>query len=261
MKSEDIKELLEEKFLAFNKPGFIELDPISVPHHFSKKEDVEISGLIASVLAWGQRKTIINKSMELFSLMDMAPHDFILYHSDEDLKSFTKFVHRTFNPTDTLYFIHFLRWFYEKHQSLEEAFWGGMSGDDVNTEKGLIYFHRLFFTLPDAPSRTKKHIATPERKSACKRINMYLRWMVRQDDQGVDFGIWQNIKPSQLVCPCDLHVDRVARRLGLISRKQTDWQTAIELTDHLREFDPGDPVKYDFALFGLGLEEKYQTSF
>jgi uncharacterized protein (TIGR02757 family) len=230
---------------------------VSIPHQFSKKQDIEISAFFASVFAWGQRQTIINKCRELLGLMDMAPHDFILNHKEEDLKRFLEFKHRTFNPTDTLYFIYFLKRFYESSDSLEEAFITGVDNDADNIEEGLRNFHHLFFSLPDAPQRTRKHISTPASRSACKRLNMFLRWMVRNDSCGVDFGIWRRIKPSQLVCPCDIHVDRVARRFGLISRKQTDWQTALELTANLKEFDPQDPVKYDFALFGLGVEEKY----
>lgn len=253
----DLKDFLDEKVDEYNRPGFITLDPISIPHQFSKKQDIEITGFIAAILAWGQRKTIINKCQELFHLMDNDPHQFILHHSDSDLKPFLSFKHRTFNDVDTLYFIHFFNWFYKKHTSLEEAFMIGQTDTQDSMFSILEQFHEFFFSIPDAPSRTKKHIATPKRKAACKRINMFLRWMVRSDDKGVDFGIWQNIKPSQLICPCDLHVDRVGRKLGLITRKQTDWQTAVELTGKLREFDPEDPVKYDFALFGLGIEEKF----
>ncbi len=252
-----IKDFLDEKVIQYNQPGFITLDPISIPHRFSKKQDIEISGFFAAILAWGQRKTIINKCLELFSLMDNAPHDFLLHHQEEDLKSLLNFKHRTFNEVDTLYFIHFLSWYYRQFDSLEDAFLIGQTGMRDSMESILTRFHEYFFSLPDAPSRTKKHIATPARKAACKRINMYLRWMVRDDAKGVDFGLWKKIHPSQLICPCDLHVDRVARKLGLITRKQTDWQTALELTDRLREFDPEDPVKYDFALFGLGVEEKF----
>lgn len=252
-----IKDFLDEKVIQYNQPGFITLDPISIPHRFSKKQDIEISGFFAAILAWGQRKTIINKCLELFSLMDNAPYDFLLHHQEEDLKSLLNFKHRTFNEVDTLYFIYFLSWYYRQFDSLEDAFLIGQTGMRDSMESILTRFHEYFFSLPDAPSRTKKHIATPARKAACKRINMYLRWMVRDDAKGVDFGLWKKIHPSQLICPCDLHVDRVARKLGLITRKQTDWQTALELTDRLREFDPEDPVKYDFALFGLGVEEKF----
>ncbi len=252
----ELKEFLDAKVEQYNQPGFIKNDPICIPHQFSKKQDIEIAGLFAAVLAWGQRVTIINKSRELLSLMDNAPHDFMLNHRENDLKKLQQFKHRTFNTTDTLYFIEFLSWFYRKHDSLEEAFTGPSNGME-NIEDGLIYFHHLFFSLEDAPHRTRKHISTPERKSACKRINMYLRWMVRNDKSGVDFGLWKKISPAQLVCPFDLHVERVARKLKLVRRKQADWLTAIELTDNLRKLDPLDPVKYDFALFGLGIDEKF----
>lgn len=253
----DLKDFLDQKVAEYNQPGFISNDPISIPHRFSKKQDIEIAGFIAATLAWGQRKTIINKCLELLEMMDNAPHDFMLHHSEEDLKGLLKFKHRTFNDIDTLYFVEFFSWFYKEHKSLEEAFSLGWTEDTHIMETLLINFHDFFFQLPDAPDRTRKHIATPKRKAACKRINMFLRWMVRSDEKGVDFGIWKKIRPYQLICPCDLHVDRVGRRLGLINRKQTDWQTALELTDKLREFDPHDPVKYDFALFGLGVEERY----
>lgn len=253
----DLKGFLDEKVEIYNQPGFITLDPISIPHRFSKKEDIEITGFFAAILAWGQRKTIINKCIELFEMMDNAPHDFLIHHEEKDLKIFLNFKHRTFNEVDTLYFIYFLSWYYLKHTSLEDAFLMGNSGKEDAMYAILTQFHQYFFSLEDAPVRTQKHLATPVRKSACKRLNMYLRWMVRSDACGVDFGLWKKISPSQLICPCDLHVDRVGRKLGLITRKQTDWLTAVELTSKLREFDPQDPVKYDFALFGLGVEEKF----
>lgn len=253
----DLKSYLDDKVGEYNRPGFIPDDPISIPHAYSKKQDIEITAFWAAILAWGQRTTVIRKCKELFAMMENAPHDFILNHTGQDLKPFEQFKHRTFNATDTLYFLSFLRWLYEHHDSMEEAFTIGMKPSHETIEVGLINFHNLFFSLPDFPPRTKKHVATPARKAACKRINMFLRWMVRRDDRGVDFGIWKKITPSQLVCPCDLHVDRVARRLGLITRKQTDWLTAQELTNNLRKFDPKDPVKYDFALFGLGIEERW----
>jgi uncharacterized protein (TIGR02757 family) len=254
MKLVDIKNLLDEKADLFNRPDFIPNDPISIPHRFTKKQDIEISGLFAATLAWGQRKTIINNCNRLMQWMDQAPHDFMIHHKEKDLKRFLEFKHRTFNPTDLLYFIEFLSWYYKKYESLEDVF--AVPADSPTTEPGLVAFHDLFFSLPDAPARTIKHISTPARKSACKRINMYLRWMVRSDDRGVDFGIWNKISPSQLVCPCDVHVDRVARSLKLIKRKQLDWQTALELTTNLKKFDPADPVRYDFALFGLGVNAK-----
>jgi uncharacterized protein (TIGR02757 family) len=251
----NIKQLLDAKFEQFNKPAFIANDPISIPHRFSKKQDIEISGLFAATLAWGQRKTIIANCSKLMEWMDNDPHNFILHHRENDLKRFLTFKHRTFNSTDLLYFIEFLTWYYKRYPSLEDAFAVPEISD--TTEAGLVAFHDLFFSLPDFPKRTIKHISTPARKSACKRINMYLRWMVRDDNMGVDFGIWKKVKPSQLICPCDVHVDRVARKLKLIHRKQVDWMTALELTANLRQLDPVDPVKYDFALFGLGVEEKF----
>ena len=242
MNRKELKVFLDAKVDEFNQPGFIPNDPVSIPHEYSVKQDIEIAGLIAAVFAWGQRKTIINKSREFLGLMDHAPYDFVKNSSDSDLKPFLHFKHRTFNATDALYFIHFFKWFYTEHESLEEAFIGELN-EEASMEQRLIHFNQLFFSLPDHPVRTHKHIPNPARKSACKRINMFLRWMVRQDDQEVDFGIWKNIKPSLLVCPCDLHVDRVARKLGLIKRKQTDWQTALELTEQLKKIDPTDPVK------------------
>ena len=252
--NEPLVELLERKYAQYNRPDFIPHDPISIPHRFSRQQDIEIMGFWASILAWGQRKTIINKCRELTMLMDEAPYDFVLNHQENDLKRFLYFKHRTFNATDTLYFLHFFQEFYRKHNSLEEAFLLPNQAEQGTTERSLMAFHDLFCDLEDFPLRTRKHIATPARKSTCKRLNMFLRWMVRKDNQGVDFGIWHQIRPDQLVMPCDVHVDRVARHLGLIQRPKTDWITALELTAALRELDPHDPVKYDFALFGLGIE-------
>jgi uncharacterized protein (TIGR02757 family) len=249
---EDLRELLERKADEYNAPGFIPLDPISIPHRYSKKHDIEIAGFFAATLAWGQRRTIINNCIRLMSLMDESPHQFIVDHRERDLKRFDGFCHRTFNNTDLLYFIRFLNWFYKRHDSLELAFVGNAKQKGV--EPALTQFHNLFFSLDDYPPRTRKHVSTPERKSACKRLNMFLRWMVRSDKRGVDFGIWKQIRPADLICPCDVHVERVARKLKLIRRKQTDWQTALELTNSLRKFDASDPVRFDFALFGLGLE-------
>ncbi|WP_044210744.1 TIGR02757 family protein [Flammeovirga sp. OC4] len=248
-------ELLENSYKKYNQPNFIPDDPICIPHSFSKKEDIEIMGFWAAVLAWGQRKTIINKCKELVSLMDNAPHDFIINHTESDLKPFLNFKHRTFNDVDTLYFLSFFQKHYQKYNSLEDAFLIGYSEKDENVGNSLIAFHNYFFEDEDAPQRTRKHIATPARKSACKRINMFLRWMVRKDNQGVDFGIWNTIQPSQLICPLDVHVERVSRKLKLLTRKQSDWNAAVELTENLKKIDQNDPVKYDFALFGLGLEK------
>jgi len=261
---ENLKAFLDSKVAQYNRPDFIKNDPISIPHLFTKKQDIEIMGFWAAILAWGQRVTIINKCKELINLMDGAPYDFIMNHEEPDLKKLLKFKHRTFNDIDTLYFIAFFRWHYERFDSLEDAFVPKLPGHTkggqekaLSVEVILNHFRNYFFSLPDFPHRTKKHISSPSQKSTCKRLNMFLRWMVRKDNCGVDFGIWNKIEPSELIMPCDLHVDRVARKLKLITRKQTDWQTAVELTARLREFDSADPVKYDFALFGLGIEEKF----
>lgn len=253
---DELKSFLDEKVARYNRPGFIEADPVSIPHRFSKRQDIEIAGLFAAVLAWGQRKTILNKCSQLLNMMDNDPYQFVRSHTLRDVKPFTEFKHRTFNGTDALYFLQFLKHFYKTNDSLERLFAVDQREDTL--EKGLINFHEMFFSLPDYPARTRKHIATPVRKSTCKRLAMYLRWMVRNDQQGVDFGIWKTVLPSQLVCPCDVHVERVARKLGLVKRKQTDWQLALELTRSLSELDPHDPVKYDFALFGLGVEEGWK---
>ncbi len=251
-----VRDLLEKKYHLYHQLSFISEDPISIPHRFTKKQDIEIAGFFAAILAWGQRKTIISKCLELMERMDNAPHDFVVNHQEDDLKNLLNFKHRTFNDTDLLYFIAFFRQHYKVHQSLEEAFLHEMQhdADYEPMEKCLIRFHDYFFSLDVAPARTRKHIATPARKSACKRLNMYLRWMVRKND-GIDFGLWDKIDTSHLICPCDLHVDRVARSLGLITRRQTDWETALELTSSLRQFDAEDPVRYDFALFGMGIYE------
>ncbi len=249
-------DLLEAAVKRYNQPNFIENDPISIPHRFSKLQDIEITGFWIAMLAWGQRKSIINSANRLIELMDGAPHDFILNHEEKDRERFLPFKHRTFQYIDTLYFLAFFQDFYQKNESLETAFSQHLLPTDAHTENALIGFHETFFSLEFAPKRTRKHVSTPVRKSTCKRLNMFLRWMVRSDAQGVDFGIWKNIKTSQLLMPLDVHVDRVARQLGLISRKQTDWKTVLELTENLQQFDANDPVKYDFALFGLGVEKE-----
>ncbi len=248
-----LQHYLNEKVDLYNQPSFISNDPVCIPHLFTKKQDIEIAGFFAAIFAWGNRTTIIQKSKELIHLMDMEPHSFCLNADSQKLKRLIEFKHRTFNATDLLYFIEFFKFHYSKYESLEDAF--TPHGESV--KKMLTGFHHYFFSLEDIPSRTRKHIATPEKYSTCKRLNMFLRWMVRKDDKGVDFGIWENISPKMLICPIDLHVGRVARRLGILQRKQTDWQAAIELTEYLRTLDKDDPVKYDFALFGLGVMEKY----
>jgi uncharacterized protein (TIGR02757 family) len=253
MNKRSVKEFLDKKVAFYNQPSFIMSDPISIPHRFNKKQDIEIAGFFAAIFAWGNRTTIIRKSSELMELMDNAPHAFCMQHQSTDLQRLLHFKHRTFNSTDLLYFISFFRFHYAKEASLETAF----TKNGKTLEEMLTGFHRYFFSLEDVPNRTKKHIATPERGSTCKRLNMFLRWVVRKDDKGVDFGIWKKISPSQLICPIDLHVARVARSMGILKRKQTDWQAALELTDYLRTLDKADPVKYDLALFSLGASERY----
>ena len=251
-----LKKLLDDKIRLYNQPYFIEKDPIRIPHAFSKKQDIEISGLFAAILAWGNRTTIINNCNKLMDWMGHSPHDFILNHKDTDLKPFVHFVHRTFNATDLLYFISFLQWHYKQHNSLEDAFVSAKKYANDTVEEALTHFHDYFFSI-EHPQRTKKHISTPARRSACKRINMYLRWMVRKDTSGVDFGIWNKIQPRQLVCPLDVHVARVAQRLELLANNNSNWQNALQLTYHLREFNREDPAIYDFALFGLGMSEHF----
>lgn len=255
----NLKAFLDKKVEDYNKPQFIENDPILIPHLFVVKQDIEIMGFIASILAWGQRKTIINKCKELIVRMGGAPYDFIMNHKDEDLKSLLGFKHRTFNDTDLLYFVSFFRFHYQRFRSLEDAFLIGQEEvvpDQISIEKSLNEFKSYFFSLPDYPLRTQKHVSSPLQKSTCKRLNMFLRWMVRKDVNGVDFGIWNKISPAQLICPCDVHVERVARKLGLITQDKVNWKTAVELTENLLLLDNDDPVKYDFALFGLGVERE-----
>ncbi|MEP7229468.1 MAG: TIGR02757 family protein [Ginsengibacter sp.] len=254
----DLKTFLDKKVLQFNNPSFIKDDPVSIPHLFSKKQDIEIAGFFAATFAWGIRKTIINKCKELLKLMDNAPYDFCINHTDNDLKKLIGFCHRTFNDTDLLYFISFFKFHYLKNKTLENAFFNKHTTTSNNrVEAALNYFYAYFFSLEYVPSRTRKHIAMPGKSSGCKRLNMYLRWMVRDDGKGVDFGIWKKISSSDLICPVDLHVARVAKRFGLLKREQVDWLAAVDLTSALKIFDSIDPVKYDFALFGLGVLEKY----
>jgi uncharacterized protein (TIGR02757 family) len=252
MHQKGLQEFLDRKVSEYNRPDFIANDPISIPHGYSKKQDIEISGFFAAIFSWGNRTTIIQKTRELMQLMDNSPHQFVLHHTEKDLKRLPGFRHRTFNATDLYYFIAFFKYHYSHYDSLEDAF---LTKGDPGA--ALAGFYRYFFSLEDAPTRTHKHIASPEKNSGCKRLNMFLRWMVRKDDQGVDFGIWKKISPALLICPLDVHVARVARRFGLLTRKQTDWRAAMELTDGLLALDREDPVKYDFALFGLGAIEKF----
>jgi uncharacterized protein (TIGR02757 family) len=258
---DEIHTLLDQKVKQYNHIDFIGKDPICIPHLFTKQQDIEIAGFFAAIFAWGNRTTIINKSKELLERMDNAPYAFCIGHGDADLKKLLGFAHRTFNDTDLLYCIEFFNKHYRKNESLETAFFKTGSIDSKNelnaVEKALIHFQDHFFSLEEAPARTKKHIASPMTGSTCKRLNMFLRWMVRTDKQGVDFGVWKSISPAALIMPIDVHVARVSRGLGILKRTQTDWQTAIELTHYCRTLDAKDPVKYDFALFSLGVIEKF----
>jgi len=252
-----LKEFLDKKVAEYNRPDFIPTDPVSIPHRYSKLQDIEIAGFFAATFAWGNRTTIIRKATELMTAMDNAPYDFVVSHQPKDLKAVLGFKHRTFNDTDLLYFLRFLQSHYQEYDSLEQAFLPVLMPRKERMKAGLTEFHNRFFSLDDAPHRTRKHVSHPGTNAACKRLNMYLRWMVRSDRNGVDFGIWKKFSPKDLIIPVDLHVARVSRKFGLIERKQTDWATAEELTTFLRSLDPKDPVKYDFALFGLGAFEKY----
>ena len=235
------KSQLDTILQNLNPKDFIDNDPISIPHRFKTKEDIEISAFFAAILAWGQRKTIINNGNKLMHWMGEEPHRFILDHSDNELKQFEKFVHRTFNSTDVLYFIEVLRHWYRDGKSLEDYFVGDTMKDRITN------FHQSFFAYDFAPDRTRKHIANPARNSSAKRLNMFLRWMVRNDE--LDFGIWHSIKPSELKCPLDVHVQRAAFHFGLLTRKQQDWKAVEELSANLLELDSKDPIKYDLALF------------
>ena len=254
---EKLVAFLNNKVKAYNQPAFIAADPICIPHRFSLKQDIEIAGFFSAIFAWGNRTTIINKSSELMSLMNDKPYHFCLNHTDEDLKKLLGFKHRTFTATDLLYFIQFFKMHYTKHDSLETAFTQWMKKGDINVQQALNGFYQYFFSLPEVPKRTLKHIACPDKNSACKRINMYLRWMVRKDNCAVDFGLWKNISPAQLIIPLDVHVARVARQFGILKRKQTDWQAALDLTLQMKQLDKKDPARYDFALFALGVLEKF----
>ena len=249
----DLKLWLEDRYNYYNNPAFIAADPISVPHRFSIKQDIEIAGFFAAIMAWGQRVTIINKANELMRLMEDAPYEFIKNHKEKERKRFNAFKHRTLQPDDVIYLVDVLQKFYLQHDTMEDAFAKHMNSEEEDTFKALAGFHHHLFDQPFVIERTRKHISNPEKKSSCKRLNMFLRWMVRQDDQGVDFGLWKKISPSQLIIPLDLHVGRVARELGLLDRTINDWQAAQELTMELKKFDAKDPVKYDFALFGEGV--------
>lgn len=250
----ELKDFLEAKVIQYNHPKFIETDPIQVPHRFSKKEDVEIAAFLTATIAWGNRKSIIKNANLLMDLMDHSPFEFIKNHSESDLDRLSNFVHRTFNGKDCVQFVKSLRHIYETHHGLETVFVKHAQKDSL--QLSIHHFKKYFFEIEHL-NRSQKHISDPLKNSAAKRINMFLRWMVRDDNTGVDFGIWKQLSPSQLSCPLDIHSGNVARKLGLLNRKQNDAKALAELDNALRKLDPLDPVKYDFALFGLGVFEGF----
>jgi len=252
-----IRDLLEEKYNQYNTIDFIESDPIKIPHLFNGKENIEISAFLTSSIAWGQRVTIVKNAKLLMHLMDNDPYDFLVNSLEGDIQNIKKFSHRTFNTDDTLFFIKSLANIYKKYNGLEAVFTEEYkSTSDII--KSIQHFRNIFFELPHE-KRTEKHIADISKGASAKRLNMFLRWMVRQDDHSVDFGLWKEIPSSALYIPLDVHTGNVARNLGLINRKQNDWKSVEYLTNILRSFDPDDPVKYDFALFGMGINEKIKN--
>ena len=252
--SPDLKDFLDEMVVKYNNLQFIESDPISIPHQYELKEDIEISGFLAATIAWGNRPMILKNGFKLMKLMGNSPYDFIMNYREHHLDRFDGFVHRTFNKTDLVYFLKALKHLYINDGGLETVF--ARSVTENSTQPAIHAFKQDFFSLPH-PGRTSKHISDPDKGSAAKKINMFLRWMVRSDTHGVDFGIWKSISPSQLSCPLDVHSGNAARKLGLLTRNQNDAKSLAELDGHLREMDKDDPVKYDFALFGLGVFEKF----
>jgi uncharacterized protein (TIGR02757 family) len=251
---DELRDFLDQKVVQYNRPEFLTTDPIQIPHQFSKKEDIEISGFLTATIAWGNRKSIVKNAQEMMDQMDRSPYEFVMKHTEQDLKSLDDFVHRTFNGEDLRYFVKGLRNIYTSHRGLEGVF--SLHSGQEYLQNAISDFKELFFA-PDHPPRTEKHISDPKKGSAAKRLNMFLRWMVRDGRTGVDFGLWKSLSPSQLSCPLDVHSGNVARKLGLLSRKQNDARAVKELDQNLRALDPCDPVKYDFALFGLGVFEKF----
>ena len=254
MTKKELKEFLEDKVLEYNNPKFIESDPIQIPHQFNLKEDIEIAGFLTATIAWGNRKMIIKNAEKMMDLLGNSPIDFVMNHKPHHLDNFEGFVHRTFNSLDASYFVEALQHIYKNHGGLEAIF--SNYSTTTSTQPAIHKLKQLFFEIPHA-NRTKKHISDPLKGSAAKRINMFLRWMVRNDAAGVDFGIWSTISPAILSCPLDVHSGNVARKLGLLTRKQNDAKALAELDSSLRKMDKTDPVKYDFALFGLGIFEKF----
>lgn len=254
MSRSELKEFLDFKVSQYNQPQFIDSDPISIPHRYSLKEDIEIAGFLVATISWGNRKSIINNGNHLMDLLDNSPYDFIINHKTKDLNRFNGFVHRTFNSTDLKYFIKSLKNIYLKHGGMEKIF--SMNSTHDSLQPAIHQFKQVFFELPHE-IRTTKHVSDPLNGSAAKRINMLLRWLIRKDNNGVDFGIWNSISPDILSCPLDVHSGNVARKLGLLSRIQNDSKAVEELDNILRLIDKNDPVKYDFALFGLGAFENF----
>lgn len=254
LSTNELRQFLDEKASLYNHPRFIESDPVQIPHLFSSKEDIEIAGFLTATISWGKRVSIIKSAFRLMDLMGSAPYDFVMSHNEDQLERLDDFVYRTFNSTDLRYFIRALRYIYREHGGLEGVFNHWQMADSLQT--AIHQLKQLFFSISH-PERTRKHLPDPLTGSAAKRVNMYLRWMVRSDNHGVDFGIWKQIPPSSLSCPLDVHTGNVARRLGLIHRKQNDAKAVIQLDEQLRILNPEDPVKYDFALFGLGIFEKF----
>ncbi len=254
LKTSELKDFLDEKVMLYNHPKFIESDPIQIPHQFSKKEDIEIAAFLSATIAWGNRKSIIKNANMMMELLDHSPFEFITQHEETDLERLEPFVHRTFNGNDFMQFIKSLKYIYQTHHGLEAVF--SSHSDKGSLQNSIHHFKKVFFEIPHL-ERTQKHVSDPLKNSAAKRINMFLRWMVRNDNTGVDFGIWQSLSPSQLSCPLDVHSGNVARKLGLLKRKQNDGKALAELDKALRKLDANDPVKYDFALFGLGVFEGF----
>jgi uncharacterized protein (TIGR02757 family) len=254
MTKTELKEFLDAKVVQYNNPKFIESDPIQIPHQFTLKEDIEISAFLTATIAWGNRKMIIRNAKQMMELLGNSPYDFIINHKEHHLNSLNNFVHRTFNSTDFVCFIKALQHIYNHHNGLEAIFSTYARADSLQT--AIHHFKTIFFEIKH-PSRTQKHISDPKKNSAAKRINMFLRWMIRKDTTGVDFGIWETLSPSQLSCPLDVHSGNTARKLGLLNRKQNDAKALYELDSSLRKLDAEDPAKYDFALFGLGVFEKF----
>ena len=254
MNKKELKEFLDVKVIEFNTPEYIKSDPIQIPHEYKLKQDVEISAFLVATIAWGKRITIIRNGYKMMNLMDNAPYEFVMNHTKKDLEGLTNFVHRTFNGTDFAYFIGSLRNIYTNHNGLEAVFSNNLKTNSL--QRNIHTFKNIFFELPH-PKRTTKHVSDPLNGSAAKRINMFLRWMVRKDRNGVDFGLWDSISTSQLSCPLDVHSGNVARKLGLLTRKTNDAKALFELDTNLKKLDPMDPAKYDYALFGLGVFEGF----